>query len=1075
MPITYPARREDRAGVHEFPPDAAFARHRAFSYFTIVIQRSHTEKRLLARLKDARPADSILARCEDRARCMHLYREILLRAAPVIDRDVLTLETRLEQALQQVPLPERALVHFHRFLDASLSPARMLGHVLRAPRLLTEFLSLISSSLWIADAMVRDARLFRWLLATDILDHAPTSAEIQAGARSALQRFDRPELRMNALRRYQRRQLLRIASADILQRKPLTIVVRELSDLADAILSCTLDEALDLVGRRRGRPVAARLAVVALGKLGGRELNYSSDIDIMFVYEAVTGSMILRPSKTAPEANVGMKEQDEMGLPHPLSVLVSQGNIPEENFPTGYEWEVGNSQAGGSDNTEVNEDPDMCIGEGNSGDVTLHDDAVAVVKEMLRLLGGSSSEGMLYRTDLRLRPDGAAGAPAMSLDATVTYYERRGATWERQMLLRSRVCVGDRVLGETLLRRLEPFIYPRGTKRLPSELLAGIRRRLAERWNDGHNVKHMRGGIRHIEFSIQAIQLLYAQQLSLRTPSTLEAIAACATAELLQPEEEALLRDAYVFLRRVEHAVQLEGFEQTHSLPEDDTGMLRVSRTLGFQNQVMFDRRLRRTRNSVERICDNILGGDVGSTAREEARRSDGIGIDDPRYRVLIHNLLDGRDGSRRTGSDRRRMEGLLPQLLSDASATPLPEDALAGIEQFMFVAAPAGALAYIEHPRSRGLLLQLAACTPVALRRLERDPLLLELVFSGWDEDQLDDARLHDVTFVSALVSLLLGDSDIDAFCRAMSAVADTILRRTLSRLHDFSYPFAVLALGKYGSEELIPGSDLDIIFLYDADADTDVERAQKLGRALIHRMRGERMPALYECDTRLRPEGRSAPLAISFTAWRRYFAERASLWERQSLLRSRVVAGDSVLMARVSDFIRAQRETGELTADDIAGIRTMRMRMQTQAVTQRAGRIDIKRDPGGLVDAEFAAQVLQLHEPTLPAGGTSAVLMPARAIYPMLADAVTRLHQHQHRLRLLQLFLRLLLDTPLNQLPDEEGRLRRLTAAMGCRDYEEWVRDLTSGMHQARRDFDSVLQTISSGYPSHRAESSP
>ncbi|MBR9977057.1 MAG: hypothetical protein KFH87_03130 [Bacteroidetes bacterium] len=997
-------------------------------YLTYVIQPSHTEKRLLARLKEARPADSILARCEDEDRCVRLYRDILVRAAQTIDRAALTLETRLEQALQQVPLPERALVHLHRFLEASLSPARILEHILRTPRLLTDFLLLSSSSLWLADALVRDAGLFRWLLATDVLEQAPSDTEILAGARSALVRFDRSELRMNALRRYQRRQLLRIASADILQKKPLTVVVRELSDLADAVLVCALDEAVTLHGQRRGRPPAARIAVIALGKLGGRELNYSSDIDIMFVYDRMP----------AVETH---READARCEPADRRAIADEAEDAAQLAPP---------------------------------DTVVSDDAVTIVKELLRLLTGSSSEGMLYRTDLRLRPDGAAGAPALSLDATVTYYERRGALWERQMLLRSRTCAGDRILGEMLLRRLEPFVYPRGTRRLPSELLVNIHTRLSGRWHDERNVKHMRGGIRHIEFSLQAIQMVHAQLVSLRTPSTLESISACAARGLLQPEEEALLRDAYVFLRRVEHALQLEQFEQTHTLPGNDTGMLRVSRTLGFETHAMFHRRLRRTRSSVERICDGILAAETDDN-RGEVQPSSPIPTDDPRLRTILRDLVDGREDARRSSNDRRRMDTLLPALLADASATPLPVEALAGIEQFTYSAAPAGALSYIEHQQTRQFLLHLAACAPVALRRLERDPLLLELVFSGWDEQHLNDARLYDVSFVSALATLILGDSDIDAFGRAISEIADTVLRRTLLRLHDASFPFAVLALGKYGSAELIPGSDLDVIFLYDTNDDADHERAQKYGRAVIREMRGDRVPPLFECDTRLRPEGRSAPLAVSITAWQRYFQERASLWERQSLLRSRLVAGDAGLMARISKAIHAQRMTRTLTADDLAEIRAMRLRMEADGMTRQASRIDIKRAPGGLIDAEFAAQVLQLHAAALPAGGTSPALSQAARLFPSLSDAVTRLRHHHCRLRLLQLFLRLLLDTPSNHLPPEKERSHRLAAVMGIEGSEGLTEELSMEMRQARIDFDFVFETVSSMCASQRAGSNP
>jgi len=978
-----------------------------------VIQRSHTEKRLLEELNDLRPADSILSRCDDPERCARLYRGILVRAALTIERGAVIMEALLGDALQRVPSPERALVHLDRFLEASLSPSGILEHFLRAPRLLSDYLVLISASLWLADTMVRDAGLFRWLLASDVLEQTPSRVALFDAARGALRRFDRPETRYNALRRFQRRELLRIAAADVLGRKPFAQVVRELSALADAVVNCALEEAAATVARRRGRAGRGRIAVLALGKLGGSELNYSSDIDLMIVYDTAVAA-------------------DEL--------------------------------------------PSLAPKEETDRDITseVHDEVIAVVKEMLRMLTESSSEGMLYRTDLRLRPDGAAGALALSLTATLAYYERRGALWERQMLLRARFCAGNGELGREVLQRIEPFVHPRTILRPPSQMRADVQSRLAERWRADTDVKHMRGGIRHIEFSLQTMQMLHGQQRGVRTPSTLESIAALATAGLLRPEEEALLRNAYVFLRRVEHVLQLERFEQTHTLPESATDLLRVAWVLGFDTVEAFRRRLQETRADVSRICDEILGGSSGS-GEDDAFAVPPSLPDDVRTRALLHDLIYGRSSAPRRTGERHRLRELLPDLLRDVSATPLPAHGLAGVEHFIHAAGTSGGLTYLAHPRARQLLLRLAALAPAVLRQLERDPLALELVFSGWDGDILDAPRLQRVVSVSALASLLLDDQGMDACSRTLTGVADTLLLRALARLHDDSFPFAVLALGKYGSAELIPGSDLDVILLYEARAAEDHERAQRLARDLIREMQGGVIPALYEVDARLRPEGRNAPLAVTREAWERYLHERASLWERQSLLRARIAAGDSRLSEEIAGVVEKLRTGMRLTGTDVGTIRGMRAKMEPENRFRQHDFFDVKKSAGGLVDAEFAAQALQLALPQIRTGGTITVLTEAAAHVPGIAGALVRLREQYQFLRRVQLFLRLLIETPSNLFPQDDEQRMRLAAAMGFDTGSALIDHVRKGMLAARKDFEIVLDTVSSIVTATGAQAEP
>lgn len=952
-----------------------------------MIRPSHTEKQLLDSVRTAEPVPQVLQRSSDAERCTQLFRALLIRAAGALRNGIAVMETLLNREAAELPDPERALLHLDRFLEASLNPTTVLEDMLRTPDLLRRFFRLVAASEWLADTMVRDASLFRWLLTTDVLTQAPSQAEITEMAQSAMRRFPPGRQRLNALRRMQRRELLRIAAADVLGLKDMGSVLAELSALADAVVGCAYEDACDRHAQRYGTLPDTRVVILALGKLGGRELNYSSDIDLMVVYDS-------------PDTDAGRAVRD-------------------------------------------------------------------LVKETVRILTEVTPEGMLYRTDLRLRPDGSAGALALSLDATLAYYETRGALWERQMLLRARSCAGDQRFGREVLEALVPFVYPRTRLRLPSELAGDVQRRLRERHDAERNVKHMSGGIRHIEFSLQVQQMLHAPRITaLRTPSTLQSIDVLAAASLLSLEEEALLRDAYLFLRRVEHAIQLERFEQSHDLPSDSGELARIAWLLRMPNSEALEARLHRTRTNVQRICDGMLG----SAGVDEESEQLPSGFRDREATQRLHkDLAEGRDSRPFDGSSRERMRSLLPVLMQESAQQPLPDEALLSLERLFYRASiPSALIGVLEQAPARRLLLRLAALAPAALRWLENDPLALELVFTGYDAALLSPQRLQRVRDISALGRYMLGDIDLGTCSQELTDTADSILRAAMQRVEA---PFVVLAMGKYGGCELIPGSDLDVIFLGEDDR-TD-EAAQKSAAALIGELQASAEGRLYEVDARLRPEGGSAPLVLTRSAWLRYHEQRASLWELQSLLRARVVAGETDLTAAIDGDISHMLRGHELTPQHVQQIRGMREQMEPQNRFRREDFLDIKRSAGGLVDCEFAAQLLALSRRQRSAGNTAHSLGESASALPALRDTLERMRETHLMLRNLQLLFRVLLDIPGNLYPADPAQQRLLALAMGRASTTELLDTVKERMQQNRKDFDAVCTTLIS--PEGIQESTP
>jgi [glutamine synthetase] adenylyltransferase / [glutamine synthetase]-adenylyl-L-tyrosine phosphorylase len=945
-----------------------------------VIPRTHTEKRLLLALAHAMPPEAVLRRCIDPARCTALYRALLVRATLARENGAAAFTTLLDEGLLSLSDPERAMLHLGRILDAAFSVASVLEMLTAQPRIFASLLRLLTASEWITDTLVRDAELLRWLLLEAGYSERSFSA-MDAEARAVVARFASVAGRLRALRRFQRRELLRIAAADCLGMRELPSIVRELSALADVIVGVTWEVAVLTIEQRNHAVVSLPVVIFALGKLGGGELNYSSDIDLMVVYDT-----------------------------------------PEGAQQTG-----------------------------------MHEIITSAVAEMLRLLSEQTQEGQLYRTDLRLRPDGAAGPLAISRQAALNYYEQRGADWERQMLLRARVCAGDAEFGRAFLRELHPFMLPRTFRRLPSDVFTETLERLAARWTNEDNVKHMRGGIRHIEFTLQALQRVHgAGDASVLSPSTLTSLDALSNGGYLTLEEHAFLRRAYLFLRRVEHAIMLDRFEQTHTLRRETAERARVAWLLRLDDAVDLDKQLRKVRNDVDRICAELM-----MVHEQSSRVTENIDGASSRSAVLpealLRDLTDGRSGKGRDAAHRDRMRALLQELQSEIASEPLPQNCLTALENLLHRSTyPGEIITLLEQQRPRRVLLRLAALAPVMLRMFESDPFLLELMFSGWGSN-LDFGRLRRVSETAAIAQLLTGAIDIAQCGELLSRSTDHILRDSIGSTAR-GEGLCVLAMGKYGNRERIPGSDLDVVFVHDI-ASIGTDEAQSAARAVILLMQ----QAGYAVDARLRPEGGSAPLSISLDAWMEYMSRRASLWEKQSLLRARVLAAPG-LSERVNGCIDGVLQALYLTRNDVETIDAMRRKMEPENRFRREDFMDIKRSPGGLVDVEFAWQMYCLTLPAEDRLKARAAVMSTDGMPDNLRDPFNRLLARYHDLRMLQLRLRLLLDTPSNLYPSDEAHRSLLAGAQSFSDWKQHLDWLKTLMREIREDYQRINAVVRS-----------
>ncbi len=440
-------------------------------------------------------------------------------------------------ALARTADPDQGLNHWERFLQAGLNRGQLFDYLNGTPRMNHLLSTIFGNSPSMADTLIRDPLLVYWLAEEQVLTRRPTREMLAASLRMMLANVNAAELRLDALRRFRRRETLRIGLRDLLRLADVPETTTALTDLACVLIQAAYEIAeAGLHGQygrpmhkdRQGRTVETGFAVIAMGKLGGGELNFSSDVDLIYVYATENGA-------TAPAVRTGAK-------------AFPQGLSNEEYFER-------------------------------------------LAREVTKALADATQEGHVFRVDLRLRAEGTSGQLARSLDRYEQYYRTRGEQWERMALLKAWPVAGDRSVGEEFLGRISSFVYEGAKDREPAKVLAQVKAikdmidaKMEGRGQERRNVKLGKGGIREIEFIVQAAQILCGgKQPQLRDRSTMGALGKLASRRLLSVRERRDLERAYLFLRDVEHKLQMVYDLQTHALPESSDELTRCAIRLGYE------------------------------------------------------------------------------------------------------------------------------------------------------------------------------------------------------------------------------------------------------------------------------------------------------------------------------------------------------------------------------------------------------------------------------------------------------------------------------------------------------------
>ena len=759
---------------------------------------------------------------------------------------------------------------------------------------------LLSVSSICCTRLIRHPEILMWLANTEVAGAHRGYGRMVADLTELSNGQPIAEDNFRALRLWKGREMVRIALREVADAAPLEETLLELSQIADICLAQVFEHWNAALRRRWGSP-KAEFAILGVGKLGGRELNHSSDIDVIFLYT------------------------DEGQL------------TPNFNY---HEW------------------------------------FTRLANKVIDTFAAADSAGWLFRIDLRLRPEGSAGPLVRSLDSMENYYAGFGETWERLALIKARWICGNNELAYEFLRRHQPFIFPKSPTPDLLDEVAAIKRRI-ERDIVGHenlhrDVKLGVGGIREIEFVVQALQFIHgARHTFLQETSTLKALHGLTQLDLLPQDEAAALEVAYRFLRRVEHRLQIEAEQQIHTIPETAAPLRRLALSLGFATARAFTSTLGEHMKSVREVFNRII--QQSHPGREQSSMVLQFFHDESRAAKALIELSRGSSGFHLSPRTRQVFGKLKPLLLNWLSKSADPDATLNHFVRFVEAYGLRSLLfeLLVVNPRLLELLVKTFDASQSGGALLIRRPQLVEDITRGGMLDQsldvdrhlerlrsrgaaaenLDPVRAYRQTeSLRILWRDLLQLAPFPTLLAEQSALAEACLVH-LNEIVNRDSTLTIIALGKFGGREITYGADLDLLFVGE-----DVRAAQNL---LVANALPSAEGSLALFDARLRPEGEKGPLVCSLSSYRDYYAARAQLWELQTLTRARGIRGPLQI-----DFIALAQEAWRRAGrheDLFRQIDNMLKRISAE----RGGSqdfLELKTGRGGIIAAEFLVQALQM-----------------------------------------------------------------------------------------------------------------
>ncbi|MYB94575.1 hypothetical protein F4054_11990 [Candidatus Poribacteria bacterium] len=963
----------------------------------------------------------------------------------------------LEASLNS-PNPEASLNHFSRFAQVAFN-RRWLYQLLRdAPFLIRTVIFGFGASTYLSETLIRNPEYFYDIIDANVMDTAKTSETMYEELARSLSHFDSVEQKLHVLRRYKRRETLRIGLCDLLKTVDVKTTTWELSNLAEAALQHCYEIGRDQIMRPKfGTPLnedgdgPCRFAIIGMGKLGGYELNFSSDIDLIFVY--------------SDDAKTDTGNENSEYFARLCEFIIK---AMSEITPEGYVFRV-----------DIRLRPESSAG--------------VIIRSMESYESYYEGWGDLWERQALIKARSVAG----------------DMTFGDEFIRMIQPFVYQRYLDGVTLGEIKADIGR--TKVRIEERLVG------EGANLEKHVKLGPGGIRDIEFTVQCLQMIHgAKRKSLCSHNTLETISALKENALLTAEDADALAAAYRFLRSVENGIQVEADQQRYSIPEKASEERELARRVGYPHTpetdalVAFRKDYRTHTERVRAIFQKITataiasekGLDISLLLSEEDPKQLETFLSEFRFenvreaQHLLRRLANGGDGIQFSPSVRRTFFKLAPTLLNVLRGSPNPDMALRYLSAFTDKVGARSSyyMMFAEKPSTLEALTRVCGTSLYLADMLIASPELFDLLTvptliersKTLAEKQAEALQIVAETPEGQMLSMLrrykndeiwrialrniLGNATLPTTTEELSDLAEAVLQAIHpaieaelrdthgTPLNPDGTPatFAIVAMGKFGGREMNFSSDLDVMYVYSEDGETtegmsNVEFFAAVGLELVNRLAGNGM-GIYEVDLRLRPYGTGGAIALSLSGYQNYYDNTGEVWERQALTRARVVAGDIEGVGnQFLEIGHAFCYGGSLTSEEIAQIVHTRKRKEAQATrrptNRRRGRsktqaplANVKSGYGGLVDIEFAVQTLQLvhgeEAPSVRVQNTPLAIERLHDIGVLTEEQCAGFSEAYLFLRRVENALRIVHDRALDALPKNRTELAQLARRLG---YEE------------------------------------
>ncbi len=978
------------------------------------------------------------------------------------------------------PDPDLALNNLERLATAS-TDERVRTSVFKEAHL-KALCTLAGGSSFLINIALRRPGLLEGLLSKDGLNRSTSLEEKKEVLTKRLKDVREMADLQKHLRCFKAEEYLRIGLRDLLGLAPVTEVMDEISDLAEATLDAACRTGSMMLREAHGPPlyrdekggeIEAGFVVLGMGKFGGRELNFSSDIDLIFLYTTEKGE----------------------------TAGVEKGGV-------------------------------------HQGSLSFHEYFIRLGKLIFKAMSEVTEEGFVFRVDMNLRPEGQSGDLACSMRSAEIYYESWGQTWERSAMLKARPVAGDIALGEEFLRLITPFMY---RKYLDFSAIEEIRvmknkidARIARDDQLLTNLKLGTGGIREIEFFIQALQLINAGKTpALRERNSLNALKKLKEEGLITGDDEKKLTDAYLFLRTVEHRLQIFQERQTHTLPNDEDELEKLARRAGYKESPL-DSFLKDHRKHTENVKNiySTLFHEAAEKLEEEKRPEiielleGGLEGDEALERLSLYGfkesaaalknlvlLWNGPPFAHFTEKSRGVLRRVAPLIFKEIVDSPEPDMALNTFERFIASVGARSTLysllaenhhvirllvglfgtssflskILLTYPGTLDSLVVPGASAPVKGKEEVRRELNETVRAAEEYEDKLDAMRrFRNVEILRIGINDIYGEIGLQEVSSQLTALADAALEvaclMAVEKMKErYGVPLVesngtkreagivVVGMGKLGGGEMAYGSDLDIIFLYSGNGETSGEQGSNKGLKVITNQEffakvGQNIISLlsvptregylFKVDMRLRPSGGSGSLVASLDSFRDYQKKSAQTWERQALTRARVITGDENFGRKVASTIEEAAYRTSATAETAREIVRVRERMELELAKEQAGIYNVKSGRGGLVDIEFLVQFLLLkhgvsHE-AIRTPNTLLALERLKEAKILKEEDCTALVAAYHFLRRIENGLRIVHDQSINKLDTN------------AKDFEILARRLGYGSSELHSEYKARTATV-------------